>query len=279
MNRRKRRPERPLQATGLPHRFRDSGLVAPPMTRRGFVALVVAGRQESIARMAERELPAGVEYVLLRDAAVIASRWGDSDAAAPMGSLVKPFVALAYGEGHAFRYPVFECAGCWLPGGHGRIGIAAAIAKSCNAYFLQLARAAAFSDIARVAARYGLTAPEDRSPEGLIGRYGSWRARPVTAAMAYGELTERRREAGVSLVFDALRLCARSGTAAGIGCAVAAKTGTAPCVHSPRLPGDGLTAVLFPESSPEFVLLARTHGAPGAECARRVGPFVRAVLK
>src|ERR1017187_504241 len=147
-------------------------LAAAPMTRRGFVALAAAGRRESIARLAERELPAGVEYILLQDVSAIASRWGDAGVAAPLGSLVKPFVALAYGEGNAFRYPVFECAGCWLPRGHGRIGITEAIAQSCNAYFMQLARAAASGDIERVADRYGLQAPEDRSPESLIGRYG-----------------------------------------------------------------------------------------------------------
>jgi cell division protein FtsI/penicillin-binding protein 2 len=249
------------------------------MTRRGFVALVAAGRYESIARLAARELPAGVEYILLRDVSAIASRWGDAAVAAPLGSLVKPFLALAYGEGNGFRYPVFECTGCWLPRGHGRIGITQAIAQSCNGYFVQLARAVASGDVERVAARYGLGAPEDRSPESLIGRYGNWRAQPAVAAMAYRELAQRRSEGGVALVFDALRLCARSGTASGIGCAVAAKTGTAPCVHSRGAPGDGLTAALFPESSPEFVLLARAHGVPGAECARRAGAFVRAVLK
>src|SRR5450759_4371468 len=92
------------------------------MTRRGFLALAAAGRSESIARLIERELPRpGTEYLLVRagDASAVAERWIGVNAPAPLGSLVKPFVALAYGEAHAFEYPRFECTGCWLPQGHG----------------------------------------------------------------------------------------------------------------------------------------------------------------
>jgi cell division protein FtsI/penicillin-binding protein 2 len=251
------------------------------MTRRGFLALTAVGRYESMARLIEREMPvSGTEYLLLTtgDASVIAERWERARTPAPLGSLVKPFVALAYGEAHLFEYPRLTCAGCWLPRGHGSIGIRAALAQSCNSYFTQLAGLTALDDLDRTARRYGLTLPVSTSPESLIGRYGNWRATPFEAARAYNELVHRRSEPGVALVFDALRLCARSGTAAALGAPAAAKTGTAPCVHS-GAPGDGLVAAMFPESSPEFVLLVRSHGVPGAECARRAGPFVREVLK
>jgi cell division protein FtsI/penicillin-binding protein 2 len=247
------------------------------MTRRGFLAVAAAGRCESIARLIRRELP-DTEYLLARagDGSVVAERWNSVNTPAPLGSLVKPFVALAYGEAHAFEYPRFECTGCWLPQGHGFLDLRTALAQSCNSYFLHLAAAIAPGNIELVAQRYGLTMPDDTSPASLIGK---WRAKPISTVRAYDELVYRRAEPGPSLVFDAMRLCARSGTAAGLGAPAAAKTGTAPCVHQPKQQGDGLVAVLFPEASPEFVLLARTHGVTGAACARRVGPFLRAVLK
>ena len=80
----------------------------------------------------------------VRTREVIEQNWRDAETPVPVGSLVKPFTALAYGETHGFRFPVFTCLGdaghCWLPQGHGRMGIATAIAHSCNAYFLELAR-------------------------------------------------------------------------------------------------------------------------------------------
>ncbi len=251
------------------------------MTRRGFLALAASGRDGSIARLIDRELPRrGTEYVLMRagDASVVAERWTQPKAPAPLGSLVKPFVALAYGEAHAFRYPLIECTGCWRPQGHGSIDVTTALAQSCNSYFLQLARLIALEDMERIAQRYGLPLPDDTSPESLIGRFGTWRAKPAAIGDAYRELLYRRSEPGASLVFNAMRLCARSGTAAGLGAPAAAKTGTAPCVHQPGQSRDGMVVVLFPDVSPEFVRLARAHGVPGAECARRVGSFVRAVL-
>lgn len=249
------------------------------MTRRELLLSAPAWRHDSIARMAARELPAGLEYVFLRDRLVIGSRWANPEVPAPLGSLVKPFLALAYGEANAFRFPIHECRGCWLPRGHGRIGIEEAIAQSCNSYFLALANVVSGARAEAVAGRYGLALPDDPSPETLIGLSGQWRATPARAAGAYAELAGRRNDSGVAPIFEALRACARRGTASGLGCAVAAKTGTAGCVHAKASTGDGLTVVVFPESAPEFVLLARAHGVPGAECARRIGPFIRAVLK
>ena len=110
------------------------------MTRRGFLAIAAAGRRdETLARMAEREL-APHEFVLLRtsDGATVARRWSAPAAPAPLGSLVKPFLALAYGETHEQQYPELTCEGCWLPRGHGRIPIGDALAYSCNSYFKQL---------------------------------------------------------------------------------------------------------------------------------------------
>ncbi len=251
------------------------------MTRRGFLALAAAARDESLGHVAEREIPRGTEYLLFRtsDETTIANRWRDLQSAAPLGSLVKPFVTLAYGAGNAFRYPKLECKGCWLPKGHGWIDIRTALAHSCNSYFVQLAGQTSIDDVERVATRYGLPVPEDTSAESLIGKFGNWRATPDKTVAAYSEMVHRRTEPGVAMVLEAMLLCAQSGTASRAGAKVAAKTGTAPCVHSPRLPGDGLMVALFPETTPRFVLLARTHGVPGAECAYRAGPFLRSALR
>jgi hypothetical protein len=247
------------------------------MTRREFVALAAVARDASIARVAERELTD--EYLLLGGAepAVLGARWNGERRAAPLGSLVKPFVALAFGSAHEFRYPEFTCTGCWLPQGHGRIGITRALAHSCNSYFLELAERTEAADVARVALRFGLPEPGDTTPGALIGRDGKWRATPEAVARAYHELAERRTEPGVPLILAALGECARSGTASAVRARVAAKTGTAPCVHSTRAPGDGLLVALFPGEAPRFVLVVRAHGVPGAECARRSGAFLRAV--
>ena len=253
------------------------------MTRRGFISLAAVARlarasasDESIARLIERK-PGGIEYLCSGRAMPSHCAGRTQNSQFRSGSLAKPFLALAFGESHAFRYPEFDCAGCWLPQGHGRIGIRAGLAQSCNAYFLQLAARTPVEDIARVAQRYGLTMPVEASAEALIGRRGVWRATPAAIALAYGELAARRTEPGVATVYEALRECSLRGTAMGVGAFAAAKTGTAPCAHG-RGAGDGLVAAMFPPEAPEFVLVARAHGVPGAECARRMGGFVRAVV-
>src|SRR5260370_16239532 len=71
--------------------------------------------------------------------AVIASRWENPEKPVPLGSLVKPFTALAYGERHQFIYPTHVCrgtsTGCWLPRGHGQVDLPSAIPHSSNSYF------------------------------------------------------------------------------------------------------------------------------------------------
>ncbi|MGH9667749.1 MAG: hypothetical protein ACRD9L_25305, partial [Bryobacteraceae bacterium] len=69
---------------------------------------------QSAARILERDFTSrDVSFLLLdvRSGTVLASRWDDAGRAIPMGSLVKPFTALAYGEEHQFRYPTLVCLG------------------------------------------------------------------------------------------------------------------------------------------------------------------------
>ena len=48
------------------------------------------------------------------------------------GSLLKPFAALAWLESHSGEPPIVECLGdhCWLPSGHGAVGLTAALASA-----------------------------------------------------------------------------------------------------------------------------------------------------
>ena len=56
----------------------------------------------------------------VRTREVIEQHWTDAEAPIPVGSLVKPFTALAYGG----TFPEFTCRGaadeCWLARGHGK---------------------------------------------------------------------------------------------------------------------------------------------------------------
>ena len=69
---------------------------------------------QSAAEALARDFPDRDTSFLLMDAHtghVLASRWDRPDAPIPMGSLLKPFTALAYGEQHNYQYPTTPAAG------------------------------------------------------------------------------------------------------------------------------------------------------------------------
>src|SRR5260370_8662699 len=153
------------------------------ITRRAIMGwslapLVRAGSlpEQSAAIVLERAFPdPGVSYLLLDapSGRLVCSRWAHPEEPVPVGSLVKPFTALAYGETHSFRFPDFTCLGersqCWLPQGHGRMEIVTAIAHSCNAYFLRLAWDLLPASLETVARRLGMNPPQaGRDSEALI---------------------------------------------------------------------------------------------------------------
>jgi cell division protein FtsI/penicillin-binding protein 2 len=228
---------------------------------------------------------AGASYILF-DAAhgtVLAINWRTADIAVPVGSLVKPFIAISYGQRHRMHFPVRDCAGedCWLKTGHGRIGMASAIAYSCNSYFRQLAQDVSPADVAEVADRFGLHGPPlacDRDT--LFGLGSAWRLAPIEVARAYAELAARRTEPGIAEVIEGMRLSARIGTAAAVGPALhgasaLAKTGTAPCFHLPKAAGDGYAVVVYPGDSPRYVLLVQAHGEVGRHAAETAARILR----
>jgi cell division protein FtsI/penicillin-binding protein 2 len=217
--------------------------------------------------------------------AVLAIHWRDADAIVPVGSLVKPFTAITYGQRHRMRFPDEECTGegYWLRAGHGRIGLAAAIAYSCNSYFRQLAEDVSPVEVSEVADRFGLRGPPEGCDRGtLFGLGSAWRLSPIEVARAYAELAARRTEPGIAEVIKGMRLSASIGTAAAVGselrgASALAKTGTAPCSHSPKAAADGYAVVVYPGDRPRYVLLVQVHGEVGRQAAETAAHLVRVV--
>jgi cell division protein FtsI/penicillin-binding protein 2 len=216
---------------------------------------------------------ADVNYLIVdvRTRQVVKQDWPDADKPIPVGSLVKPFTALAANR----PFPEFICNGtpdrCWLAAGHGRIGFRDALANSCNAYFLQLARSVDAHSLSVVAAKFGIPPPDLETPEARIGLGRDWQISPIALTRAYCELTARSVEPRVAEILAGLKLAAESGTASAIGRGALAKTGTAPCVAQRRHKGDGFTIVLEPADAPRIAILVRVHGVPGAEAAKSAG--------
>jgi hypothetical protein len=237
--------------------------------------------EQSIAALLDGAFPGAAFSFLLLDARatrIVAARWGDADRPAPAGSLLKPFLALAYAETHRAVFPAFTCdgTGCWRPRGHGPLDFVEAVAQSCNAYFLALAADTERTAIERIAARFGLNAPPAQAgPEDLIGLGHAWQNPALAIARAYGELPARAEEPGMRALLHGLARSASRGTAQGAGAGAYAKTGTANCVHQPRHAGDGLALAVFPAASPRFALLVRAGGVPGAAAALSLGRMRR----
>jgi cell division protein FtsI/penicillin-binding protein 2 len=268
-----------------------SGFSGPPPAVPDVANSSAALRQQSTARLLEQRFPEQDLSYLLLDAQtgeLIAARWENASQPVPMGSLLKLFTALAYGEAHSFHYPEYVCrgqaGGCWRPRGHGRIGLTQAVAHSCNAYFRALAAQVPAEDLSAVLTRYGVnvTDPTD-SAAAKIGVGKGWKVPPLEMARAYLALTSRSGDPGTGDLAAGMLLSARLGTGSAVDSALAGnrarvKTGTAPCVHARRLPGDGYAVVLYPAESPRFLLLVQVHGVPGSKAAVTAGRMVRAVL-
>ena len=226
-------------------------------------------------------------YLLLdvKTGAVLASHWDNSEKPIPMGSLVKPFTALAYAQAHDFRYPMYECkgksSGCWQPRPHGKLDITAAVSVSCNAYFRRLAQGVTLEQLRPVALAFGLEFPDaDATSATLFGLGDQWRIAPTQMAEAYLELDRRKNQPGVSPILEGMRQSAQRGTGAAVDrqlehAKALVKTGTAPCTHSPWAPADGFVVALVPEDRPEILLFIRIHGVAGARAAETAGQMLR----
>jgi cell division protein FtsI/penicillin-binding protein 2 len=194
----------------------------------------------------------------------------------PVGSLLKPFLAMAYAKSHPVPAPVIVCHGhadrCWKPEGHGPMTLTNAIAQSCNAYFLALARDI---DIANIPY---LPPPPNASPETLIGLNPDWPIAPERLANGYVQLLSAPASQTQAAILAGMRGSATHGTASRIGPhpgGVLAKTGTAPCIDQPcKASGDGLVIAAVPAANPAILLLVRKRGTTGAMTAAAANPLL-----
>ena len=220
---------------------------------------------QSVAKVLHRNFPEA-QYILVATGTntVLDSRWIGSDLPSAMGSLVKPFTALATDSRTARCNP----SQCWRNGGHGLIDLQQAIAHSCNSYFLQVSASVHPGRLQTVAQRYGLPMPDSLSPAVLTGIGREWKIAPVDLAEAYSKLAFTSE---AEVVREGMRASAREGTAKAIRLPALAKTGTAPCSHAKRAPVDGYVAVLYPADAPKYMLLVQVHGVSGAVAATTAG--------
>ena len=243
---------------------------------------------QSAIQVLESEFTSDDISYLLLDAGsgeILASRWENPQKPIPLGSLVKPFTALAYGEEHQFQFPVHVCrgdkTGCWQKSPHGKLNIVSAISHSCNSYFRVLAANVSGEQMASTANSFGLNAPaSDLTGPPLMGLGTEWQISPLRMARAYLELVRRRKQPGVSEVLTGMAQSAEHGTGHGVGQALKhstalVKTGTAPCTHPHVAPGDGFVIALVPANQPELLLMLRVHGVPGAKASFTAGRMLR----
>lgn len=192
----------------------------------------------------------------------------------PVGSLLKPFLAIAYFKAHPGPSPAVVCHGhpdrCWKDGGHGAITVTDAIAQSCNAFFLSLARNISPADIPFLP-----PPPANASPESLIGLTPEWRISPEALVAAYASLLAEPASPTLTAIRNGMRDSARRGTANRIGMhpgGVLTKTGTVPCVDLRcKAAGDGLVIAAVPATHPTLLLLVRKRGTTGAMTAAAAG--------
>jgi cell division protein FtsI/penicillin-binding protein 2 len=218
---------------------------------------------QSVVRVLTRNFPQA-QFVLIDVTGnqVLGRRWA-SEAPIPMGSLMKPFTAMSFGAdvGQARCNP----AQCWLAAGHGDVDLIRAISESCNSFFLQKAATISPDRLASMVAEFHLPMPNDTRPETLIGLGSNWTVSPQHLSLAYAALAHHR-DAGP--ILEGMRRSALSGTAKFLGTGLLAKTGTAPCSHTKKAPGDGYVAILYPAQAPKYMLLVQVHGVSGAEATR-----------
>jgi cell division protein FtsI/penicillin-binding protein 2 len=242
---------------------------------------------QSAGPILKRDFPSGAISFLLLDARtgrVLASRWDNPQTPIPLGSLVKPFTALAYGEHHGFRYPAHICrgtaTGCWLPRGHGDVDLPSAIAYSCNSYFRALTANMTAVEVSPTATRFGLEPPPpETAGPALAGLGNHWLISPLSMARAYLEFVRRRNQPGVRQILGGMAQSAKQGTGAAVDRALPfpdalVKTGTAMCTHTKRAPGDGFTIAMLPSDDPQILLMVRVHGVPGAQAAKTAGQML-----
>lgn len=205
-----------------------------------------------------------------------------------VGSLQKPWVVAAWGEAHPGEAPPrLECtpgSRCWLPAGHGRVDLARGIARSCNTYFLALARATPEPIRAAALERAGFAFRRPLSPEASIG-LGPLddlpRIAPAALLRAYRELLRRPWPSRDDLrlaVVDGMRAAARDGTGAALGArGHLVKTGTVPALDGRPLATSGWALAATRDG--ESLALALLPDGTGARAAELLGEELASAVR
>jgi len=201
----------------------------------------------------------------------------------PIGSLAKPFVALAWARAHpGTPSPVVRCtqaSRCWTASGHGAVGLVRATAVSCNSYFRALAAETPSDTLASTLREAGFLVPDPLDAEAAIGLpnpAGLLSAEPAAVLRAYAALLrepwpraeELRRE-----LLAGLRDSARVGTAAGLADAgFHAKTGTVPAIDGRPRTSSGWAIAIDEAGRGALALL---HPGTGRQAARALASRLR----
>jgi len=181
----------------------------------------------SLATLSSKSHSAILLWDLARGEALAAVRVEVFTAPRCLGSLVKPFLLLAYLKEHCsdITFPPHEalacssradaspvpqagfelrpCVGratsqcpveCWYKPGHGKLAMSRALAVSCNQYFYQVSKRTSPPAFFRTLAALGLSASGDLAsrapvaPETMIGLDSTLRLAPLQVLEAYGVL-------------------------------------------------------------------------------------------
>ena len=186
----------------------------------------------------------------------------DSNIPVAVGSLIKPFTALAYAKQHGPMFPTVQCDS------EGLLDLPHALALSCNSYFRYLAARINANIFAELLRSYGITAsPDTLTPNARIGLGEGLLIPPAVLLKAYATLLARDDDPAVKPVLKGLALAATIGTAKPWKGRVLAKTGTAFC---PKDEGDGWALVGYPVTHPRTIILVRNHRQTGAATTKKL---------
>ncbi|MDE3245650.1 MAG: hypothetical protein KGN80_06145, partial [Acidobacteriota bacterium] len=196
-----------------------------------------------------------------------------------VGSLQKPFVAEAWAMAHPTTpTPRFRCgpdSGCWLPSGHGELGLSHALAVSCNAYFRALAEDTPPSILESTFNAEGFSSLPISSDLaiGLAGPEGPLLIAPGDLLEAYERLVREPWPSGGAVrdqVLAGLREAALKGTAGGLGQrGWWAKTGTVLIQEGDPTRTAGLVMAV---DDAGWAVLAKLEPGTGRQAAAAIAP-------
>ena len=187
----------------------------------------------------------------------------------PLGSLAKLFaIAPALQRDPALSDRVFRCErnACWLRVGHGPLSIVQAIARSCDAAFLALARGMKRRDLQIAYDRRGLSLPHAKLGDLVTGLCLKLRAPPidllravaslVTGGILFGDRGVLRSMADDPASIALLRAGMREAMHGTMRLAQRAAPSLAMLGKTGTNGGTGVAVVLFPANSPRVAILA-----------------------